>query len=168
MTLEMCVGCKALVPRMDGPRHRYMESAPGCWARFGAILEREYSDPTYMRNHRLTVDAYAVQHPGQPSPQSTQSVCLHLVSLHLVFECDVSQSSATRALQHLAKHKDQFCWLEPPESLGDVTVNDVVEATNADEHADAVTRWARSAWGAWAPHHPKVQQWANALGGLGN
>src|SRR5262245_21594553 len=26
-----CVGCGGLVPKMEGPTHRYMEASPGCW-----------------------------------------------------------------------------------------------------------------------------------------
>jgi hypothetical protein len=59
-----CIGCHALFPDVDGPVHRYMESSPGCWASYGEVLVREYTEPSYFGVHRLTVDAYAVQHPG--------------------------------------------------------------------------------------------------------
>ena len=69
--IKACFSCGAQVPDVEGPTHRYMLSSPGCWAVFGEVLAREYSNALYMKNHRLTVDAYAVQHPGKPSRQAT-------------------------------------------------------------------------------------------------
>lgn len=80
-TETKCFSCGALVKDIDGPVHRYMDSSPGCWATFGEVLAREYSAVNYGLNHRLTVDAYALQHPGKHSPQSIQSIAVHLVSL---------------------------------------------------------------------------------------
>jgi hypothetical protein len=140
-----------------------MKSSPGCWAAYGEVLEREYSEVTLATNHRLTVDAYAVQHPGRPSPQSIQSVCLHLVSLHLVLERAVDHSTATGILPQLAAHKETFHWLEPPDSLGELTVNQVLAATSAVEHRKAVVDWANSVWQAWATHHPVIRNWGSSV-----
>lgn len=145
---------------IEGPTHRYMESSPGCWAAYGQVLAREYSDVTFAKNHRLTVDAYAAQHPGQPSPQSIQSVCLHLVSLQLVLERAVDQSIATGILPRLATKKDMFNWLEPPDSLGEVTVTSVLAATTAIEHREAILDWAKSVWRAWETHHRVIREWS--------
>lgn len=159
MPVKPCFSCKALVPDIDGPTHRYMESSPGCWAAYGQVLAREYSKLTFATNHRLTVDAYAVQHPGRPSPQSIQSVCVHLVSLQLVLERAVDHSTATGILSQLAAHTENFHWLEPPDSLGELTVNHVLAATSAIEHREAVLGWANSVWQAWAAHHPVIRDW---------
>jgi len=40
-----CPGCGGTFPLLGGPVHRYMESSPGCWAAYGVVLAREYSDP---------------------------------------------------------------------------------------------------------------------------
>lgn len=84
--LEPCRGCGALVPCGDGPTHRYIGASPGCWAVFGEVLAREYSDRRYWPVYQLTVDAYAVQHPGEPSRQTIQSAAIHLISLYSVLE----------------------------------------------------------------------------------
>lgn len=55
--LSKCFSCGAMVEDIDGPVHRYMASSPGCWAAYGIVLAREYSDVMFARNHRLTVDA---------------------------------------------------------------------------------------------------------------
>ena len=78
-----CPGCGALFEERAGPTHRYMESSPACWAAYGEVLAREYSDQAFYAVHRMSVDTYAVQHPGQPSPQTIQSVAVHLIRLCL-------------------------------------------------------------------------------------
>lgn len=136
-----------------------MESAPGCWSLYGEVLVREYTDATYAAHHRLTVDAYAIQHPGQRSPQSIQSVAVHLVSLCLIFELGVAPARATLAIQRVSKAKSQFVWLSPPDTMGQVTVASVHAARSATQHLELVRTWAESAWHAWAGHHRTVRQW---------
>ncbi|HED04410.1 MAG TPA: hypothetical protein ENI60_06555, partial [Candidatus Fraserbacteria bacterium] len=113
MNTVECVGCGGQFPEIDGPVHRYMESSPGCWAAFGEVLAREYSDPIYFGVHRLTVDAYAVQHPGSPSRQSIRSVGVHLIRLCLFLEHGLSAENANDAMLKAAKLKHTFVWLEP-------------------------------------------------------
>jgi len=136
-----------------------MASSPACWRLYGEILAREYGDPAYRGVHRLTVDSYAVQHPGEPSPPAIRSVAVHLMSLCLVLERDVDPDYATRALQALARTRERFHRLAPPPSLGAVTVADVARSSSAPEHARMVRAWAESAWSAWAAHHDTVRAW---------
>lgn len=158
-----CVGCGALFPEGDGPVHRYMDSSPGCWAAFGEVLAREYGDPVYGKVHRLTVDAYAAQHSGRESPQTVQSVAVHLISLSLVLERGVDARRATSAIRAAASRKGAFRWLPPPSPPGDLTVADVVRARNAGEHVAAVEAWARTVWLAWSCHHDTVRAWTSDL-----
>lgn len=153
-----CPGCGARLPDVGGPTHRYMLSSPGCWACYGEVLAREYQDPAWGRRHRLTVDAYAVQHPGEPTPQSVQSVALHLVSLCAVLEHGVAPDAARRLLA-VGSKAGGFRWLPPPESRGSVTVADVRGAADPEDHAARVLVWAESAWGAWVDHHGTVEGW---------
>ncbi len=162
MNLAPCIGCGGLFPEMDGPTHRYMESSPGCWAAYGEVLAREYSDPAYAPNHRLSVDAYAVQHPGRPSPQSIQSVAVHLIRLCLLLECGLEMGRANEAILKASESKKQFVWLEPPPSRGTVTVAEVRRATNPEEHIILVRQWAESAWQAWSSHHSQIHAWLPA------
>ena len=52
----------------------------GCLALFGALGAREFSDADYFRMHRLTVDAYCLQHPEQYMV-STKSAAAHLAAM---------------------------------------------------------------------------------------
>lgn len=148
-----------MFPELDGPTHRYLQSSPGCWSAYGEVLAREYSNPSYAAEHRLTVDAYAVQHPGRESPQTIQSVALHLISLRLILREGYTTQNATRAMQQAAKMKSKFHWLLPPATRGSVTVADVHKATSAKDHKEMVRKWAEEAWVAWSEHHDIITQW---------
>lgn len=154
---EPCFSCGALVPSREGPVHGHLRSSPGCWALYGEVLAREYEDAAYMANHQLTVDAYAVQHPGDaPSRAARRSVHLHLASLCAALEHGRSPTEARNMLKRLADGDFEPEWLEPPASPGSVTVADVHAAEGVEAHLAAVERWARSAWEAWAPHHDVI------------
>lgn len=56
--------------------------------------------------------------------------------------------------------RDRFVWLEPPPSLGEMTVVNVRKARNLAEHAELVEQWAKVVWEAWSPHHNTVRHWA--------
>ncbi len=163
--VEPCVGCRALVPEVDGagPTHEYMLASPGCWALFGEASARQYSDPRYSARGLQMIDAYAVQHPGVPERRSSQSVWIHLVSLCLRLEHGLSDDVTIRYIQRLASEKRDYPWLEPPSSLGAVTVVDVHSAATPEEHTAAVRRWCQSAWDAWAIHEAEVRDIARRL-----
>jgi hypothetical protein len=160
-----CIGCGASVPDIDYPvshQERYPEArSPGCWKIFCEdILVREYSEWNYPSIHRLTVDSYAAQHPGRETPQTTQSVIVHLTALNLVLNRDFSFEMATEKMgQLIEEYKDDFSWLEPPENRGDITVIDVAGAHDLEEHTELVRDWARSVWEAWEQHHSTLEQW---------
>lgn len=139
-----------------------MESSPACWAAYGEVLAREYSDPAYFQVHRLSVDAYAVQHPGKPSPQTIQSVAVHLIRLCLLLERSLPMERANEAMLRASEQEGKFVWLAPPGSLGTVTVADVWKAAALEAHMAAVRRWSESAWEAWATHHATIKSWLPA------
>jgi len=161
--LTRCAGCGAEVPEESGPTHRYLESAPACWRIYTELLARDYTDPAYYEHHRLCVDAYAVQHPGRPSPQTLQSAAVHLVRLYMILEGGLPLAQANDFMKRFAERdKQSMHWLEPPQRRGELTVVDVAVAGDAAEHATLAWKWAASAWNAWSPHHPQIRQWAFA------
>jgi len=97
-------GCGGIFPDTDGPTHLYLGSSPGCWAVYSDVLAKEYGEYRYPEVHRLTVDAYAVQHPGTPSRRSIQSVAVHLISLYLMFERGLDAQKATAAIGWAVAH----------------------------------------------------------------
>jgi Family of unknown function (DUF5946) len=152
-----CVGCRGLVPAEDGPIHRYMTASPGCWR-----IYTELGAGSMPRTARspLTVDAYAVTHPGVPGPQSTPSVWVHLVTLCAVVEKAWAVEHAVRLRRVGADAFDRWPWLDRPASMGEITVVDVeraMEAGDADRAGELVEAWIDAAWGAWSTDHPAVR-----------
>jgi hypothetical protein len=162
---ERCVGCDAEVPVVDGPIHRYMTSAPGCWQRYGELLSVLYAQPALQPALIMCVDTYAVQHPGTPNPQAIQSVALHLLNLYGYLERGrpVSSPQATlseRAFHSIAPHSLRAnYWLEPPSFAATRTVFDMPISGTPDVMAAGARAWAESVWGAWSAHHEQVAEW---------
>lgn len=167
-----CFGCGAIVPNIEGPTHEYMLSAPGCWKLYGEILAKEYIPGQYNADfHRITVDTYAVTHPGNSTDRrAIQSVNAHLVSLFFVFEKGLSGKQATGALKRIVeneKQRKQFVWLNPPLLENTLTVIDVLKAKNTIEHNELVRDWGKSVWKVWKDKHINtIQLLAEKLGGI--
>lgn len=157
--MTRCPGCGLETSRDSGPTHPYIGASPGCWAVYGEVLAREFSDPALMTVHQLTVDAYAAQHPGVPGRRSAQSVWLHLATLFLVLELGHDPKVGPAVHKHLVRLAE-FPWLEPPEPVGTLTVAHVHGTATVDEHRERVWEWARDVWAAWRPHHAAVRDWA--------
>jgi hypothetical protein len=139
-----------------------MESSPGCWSYYCEVLEREYRDRAFFEDeciHKLTVDAYAVQHPGKPSQQSVRSVGYHLIRLCLILEKEIAPARTQDLMVTITKKKQVFWWLTPPSSMGTQTILDVFNARDLTEHKTEVKRWARSVWSAWEIHHDVIRSW---------
>jgi Family of unknown function (DUF5946) len=158
-----CIGCGGFVPDQEGPTHRYMLASPGCWEAYTTLLPNALGRaPVPDLFGALTVDAYAVQHPGTPNPQAIQSVWVHLVTLQLALEggWPIARLVAIRRVG--ADSSAGLTWLDPPPSMGPVTA---IDAASADPAAvgDVVRDWVEGAWAAWSIHHAAVRARAAAV-----
>ncbi len=152
--METCPWCKGIFQKCNGPTHSYIESSPGCWQTYGMILRKEYEYYSELSDiHRLTVDTYAVQHPGSPSRKSTQSVWGHLVSLFYVLEMGLTGDAAREKLKQFIESNSDLKWLDPPDFTGTRTVADVIQETSSEKHTEAVLVWAKSVWALWKIKH---------------
>lgn len=163
MQLERCVGCGAMFRPESGPVHRYMDSSPACWAAFGRILAAEYSNPELMKVHRLSVDTFAVQHPGSGSRQAIQSVGLHLARLHFQLERSPEPAQANAFMLRVAARKHTLPRLSPPPHFA-ITTAEVAPVAGTEDHAALVRQWAQSAWQSWAHAHHFIKTWAWEFG----
>jgi len=158
----ICPGCGLATAPFDGPVHHYMTSSPYCWNLFGKILAREYQDPSYMVHHRLSVDAFALQHPGTKNPQAAQSVNIHLLSLHLIFSKEMAIPKVMTFMQAYSNVRkgDAGCfgWLTPPKIRGNLRVNDILTAESSKAHGMIVRNWAQEVYEAWQAHHAVAEQ----------
>jgi hypothetical protein len=153
-----CPGCGLVLPEREGATHPYIGASPACWALFGEVLAREFGDPAYFRLHQLTVDTYAVQHPGEPERRSIQSVGLHLITLCLTLERGGDPSAGPTLHKRLA-NRARVEWLEPPRPNGRLTIADVQRASSVGQHEQAVGAWARDVWDAWELHYETIRGW---------
>ena len=163
--LILCPGCGAGFPDIEGPNFRYpAASIPGCWKVFGDIMAREFGEFRHPSVHRLSVDAYAAQHPGREIRQTIQSVNVHLIALCLFIERKYPAEKVT-GLMRGAVHifEDELFWLEPPDRRGKFTVLDVARAGTLQEHVELVQVWALSVWGAWSAHYSTIRSYCDRL-----
>ncbi len=155
----LCAGCGVVLPEFDGPTHPYIGANAGCWALYGELLTHEYGELGYPECHRLTVDAYAAQHPGKREPRSIKSVGTHLSGLYLVLERGLDGPAATALKNQVLATEPGFKWLNPPATDGALTVQDVLEMRREMPHCDAIEAWGRSVWETWELNHATVRDW---------
>src|SRR5262249_33121662 len=124
----------------------------GCLKLFEEVLAKEFSDYRYGRRHRLTVDAYALQHPDKYM-RSGKSFAAHLTGM-----CAALEREEALALNQVVQR-----WLSTnpridkpahiPERRGRLTITYIHSAPDAEGHVHRVKEWARDVWGAWTEHH---------------
>ena len=112
-----------------------------------------------MITHRLSVDTYAVQHPGDDSRQAIQSVGLHLARLMVQLDTPRLPHQTNKVMQGFAKHKASLARLTPPASFS-MTIADIVPFIGTDTHAAMVKKWAQSTWQDWHLAHDYIRNWA--------
>jgi Family of unknown function (DUF5946) len=146
---EKCFACGGSFEHAEGPTHKYMLSSSGCWKAYGEVLAREYENPMlFGAVHRLTVDAYALQHPGDPSDRrAQQSVWVHYAALYLALKKTEDHSRIASIMQTLTA--GTFPALPPAPKRFEVTLEDVI-AQGVSNHVSAVGAWADCALNAWA------------------
>lgn len=159
---QRCFACGGAFEPVEGPAHKYMLSTPGCWAAYGRLLAREYENPAlFGAAHRLTVDAYALQHPGDPGDRrAVQSIWVHYAALHLAIERLEPHGAIAPVMQRLVGQKLAGRDFVPPGHYPEafaITHADVL-AAEPEEHVAAVRRWAECAWQGWSHLRAPVQE----------
>jgi len=137
-----CPSCGADVPEVDGPVHAYVASSPGCWRAFGEIQADEALRFGYPPAHRLVVDAYMAQHPGDGRDRrDRQSVFVHLAGLCAVLEEGAPPRLATDCLRRVLRAHTDFPALKRRAGAGALNVLHV--AGSRDLGTSASTSGAR-------------------------
>jgi hypothetical protein len=131
----------------------------GCQKLFDEILAREFSDYRYFREHRLTVDAYSLQHPAEYM-RSAKSYAAHLTGIHAALAGN-DTAATNRAVQQWLSRPRNLTRPDhpPPLQRGTFTIEHVHEAEDPDEHVRRVREWAQSTWEAWRNYHGLATQW---------
>ena len=155
-----CPGCGLDLPAVEGPCDPYGASSPACWAEYGEIMAREFSDASHFASHGMSVDAYMAQHPSRSSRASIQSVWVHLAGLCVVLERGATGPLRGRLMAKMTAPKRDFEWLVPPLPGTTSTVASVRDGEGS--HASRVRTWAESVWASWAPHHGRIRSEVDA------
>jgi len=132
----------------------------GCNGLFQEVVGREFSRPELFQVHRLTVDAYSLQHPDQYM-KSAKSAVAHLTGMCWAMEGG-DDPSVSNSLSRFLDGTPEFRRPEPvppPGARGDLTIVDVHSASSSEEHLKRVKEWARMAWDAWSDHHAQARVW---------
>jgi hypothetical protein len=159
MNETTCLGCGALVPAVQGPTHKYVPSAPGCWRLFGEVQADEAKRFGYPPSHRLVVDAYMAQHPGAGRDRrDRQSVFVHLVALCAVLERSMQPGFVTHLLEVLVRGRSDFPVLARSAGPGALTVLHLVGASDLDDYSRRAYQWAMAVWEAWSSHHDVIRE----------
>lgn len=168
MAQTKCPGCGALVPDIDGPVHKYVPSAPGCWLTFGEVQADEAQRFRYPPAHRMVVDAYMAQHPGDASDRrDRQSVFVHLVGLCAVLEHDIAHPYVTKLLGRVLRHRQgAFPILARTEGPGTLTVLHMIGAADLEDYERRALEWARAVWDSWSAHHELIRAALDGLDGV--
>lgn len=156
---EPCPGCGALFEPSEGPIHAYMLSSPPCFAAFNTVLAAEYGSPALRDTHRLSVDTWAVQHPGSSSDRkAVQSVGLHLARLLLQLERPQSPAETNAVMLDFSRYKATLPALPPPPSFR-ITAADIAPFAGSTMHAEKVRAWAKATWQDWSHQHDFIRSW---------
>ena len=166
--VEVCPDCGAKLPAFDGPTHRYIGASPACWALFAELVNAGNPPLAPAPLNDLITDAYAVQHHGTPSPQTIQSVAVHLLVLYGILVREVAPGSAQwireRAMRRgrEAKH-DRFRWLAPPALHGSLTIADIAQGATPADRAETAGKFVTQVWELWArQYEPIIGTWYDA------
>ena len=148
-----CPACGYEADETGGPTHAYMSPSAPCWAQYGEVLAREYSDAGYWASHRLLTDAYCGQHSIGEDRRARQSLHIHLAALMMHFEDLVEDDRIVAFLRKAASVKE-FGFLEMPSKNATVGIGEIYAADSAAKHGEAVAVYARRVFDAWEVHHP--------------
>jgi hypothetical protein len=163
LTVEVCPGCGLTAETVSTQTHAYIAASPSCWAVYGEVLAREYSNPELAsRAHQLTVDAYAAQHPGPGHPD--KSVDVHLVGLHLMLDRGAVHERMPYLRKYLVDTAREWPQFPPPSDLGELRVDSVASAIEPAFHIEAARAWSESVWRAWSERHAAVIDLAERCG----
>jgi hypothetical protein len=106
---------------------------------------------------RLLVDTYSLQHPD-PFCVSATSLAAHLTGVGWILEYGGNAASGSDQIRRWLNSRPALVKPPLPPTYGDVTIDLVVQAPPASA-PDAVERWARSTWAAYASLHGVARDW---------
>ena len=159
--MSTCPGCGLELPSTGLPIDARANASHECIQVNAEVAGFELDNVVQLgRLHQLTVDAYGAQHAAGQG--SGIRVAYSLVGLELALERGFTGVQVRDLHGRMGKPGPDWPRFETSPGAGSLTVLDVAIAGHrtgsVEGHADAVQRWARSVWDAWAPRHPDVRE----------
>ena len=145
---EVCASCGVLVGA----------GTEGCQRLFESIGLREYGDMRFGRYHRIVVDVYAMQHPDRYG-RSAKSFAAHLTGLCAWLEDEPRAQAINASVQRWLSGPSPIEKPPLPPGFGALTIRELLNEDDPVRFADALRRWARSTWDAYAPLHAIARSW---------
>jgi hypothetical protein len=112
----------------------------------------------FARYHRVVVDVYALQHPDRYG-DSAKSFAAHLTGLCVWLDDESSAQSVNALVQRWLSGPSPVRKPLLPPAYGAVTIGELVDAEDPVEYGNALRRWARSTWDAYAGLHVTARAW---------
>lgn len=106
---------------------------------------------------RLSIDVYCLQHPERYCV-SAKSLAAHLTGLCWALEHGISEGGL-RELQRRLNSQNDLVKPPIPAGRGALTVADISTVAGPGEYMQALDRWARSTWAAYADLHETARAW---------
>ena len=175
---DVCPGCGVHYPPWQGPTHAYIGASPACWATYtalnaggepapelirGSVVARPVAasgkeDPGIAAN--MFVDAYAAQHHGIEERRAIQSVAIHLIVLHGVFNRGKKPAEAMWIRVRVLRNRGgAFHWLTPPPTGEALSVRHLFPGGGVVEVASRAD-YVRSVHETWGRlHGAQIDEW---------
>jgi hypothetical protein len=147
---DNCPACGALV----------IGGRDGCQAVFDELTARAHADFAYASVRDLAFDTYCMQHLDSYC-RSAKSYTAHLTRLC----CGLDYAGDPRVYEAIQHWLNGAAKIEKPQvlsQLGSMTVMDVRDASNAEEHIRLVRAWAADVWAAYRSQHGLAHDWIKA------
>jgi Family of unknown function (DUF5946) len=112
------------------------------------------ADPRFIHQH--LVDAYGAQHIRQST--STIGAAFALAGLYLAVERGFTGRQVQLMHIRMAKGQSQWPRFIPPQSVGLMTVADVLAVEPGERRDEALLQWCASIWAAWSAEHDRVRE----------
>jgi hypothetical protein len=148
--VEACGECGFVVPG----------GSAGCQRAFEELVARDFSNVLFGRWHRALVDVYALQHPDRYCA-SAKSFAAHAGGLCCWLERG-GDAETYRALQRFLDGRSPIVRPATPTMRGALTIGDVAAAAGPRAYGEALDRWARATWSAYAALHTTARGYLDA------
>ncbi len=158
LDMVRCELCGAIVESTTDDGHAYIPGNPGCWRFFTLVQADEYTRFRYPKIHRVVVDAYMAQHPGDGADRrERQSVTLHLAALYASLELKLPPREATDYLYTTMRKNKDYDVLTPRESVGDINITYLKNCATEAEYTKRATEWAWCVWNTWEHEQDRIR-----------